>query len=56
MAQVIFVESTEEVKNKRVTIGWYVIWILAAILLAVFILRPDEFVLPSFVHSIKVTM
>lgn len=46
MARVYFVSEVEKVKSKTISWGWYVIWGLSSILLILFYLHPDWFVLP----------
>jgi hypothetical protein len=34
---------------RRELLGWYIVWFLATVLLIVFLIRPDWYVLPWFV-------
>lgn len=54
MAQKIYVHDGR-VTNRNMMM-WYIVWVLAGILLLMFVLHPDYFIIPPTVHNIKVTM
>ena len=54
--RVIFVEGTKNYHQTHVGLLWYVLWFLAVVLFVLFVVEPGWFVIPPFVHSVKVTL